>query len=291
MDSRFAAGGVYGLSTEDRVYSLLERKVEPFRLKVDRREREGARLKTASEVFDESTLMVLYTLLSKGTLDRVEGNLSSGKEANIFLALDSEENRVALKVYRVNTTSFRKLAPYIQGDPRFKSLPRDHRSLVFTWAKKEFKNLARLHDAGVRVPRPIHHLKNVLIMEYVGDDEQPGRTLRENPPGDPDASFAWMMETVERMVVDARLVHSDLSEYNVLVHPRDGGMVLIDMAQAVVLDHPRSEEFLARDIRNICTYFSRNGSVPAGDALKRCDELSRELLFKGLGGKAGPDDR
>ena len=40
----------------------------------------------------------------------------------------------------------------------------------------------------------------------------------------------------------ARLVHADLSEYNVLVHK--GELVVIDVSQSVELDHPRALDFL-----------------------------------------------
>ncbi len=251
--------GSVRVSIEDSVYELLRKKVEPFRVKVERREREDERLKTVGEVFDESTLMALYSILNKGILDTVEGNLSSGKEANIFLARDGSGNYVAVKIYRIHTTSFRKFAPYLDGDPRFKSLPRDHRALVFTWAKKEFKNLARLADSGVRVPRPLFQLKNVLVMEYIGTDEFPARTMKEVPPDDPEGAFAWSMETVEKMVTVSALVHADLSEYNILAMPGTGELVIIDVAQSVVLDHPMSGEFLQRDLRNLCRFFGRLG--------------------------------
>ncbi len=50
------------------------------------------------------------------------------------------------------------------------------------------------------------------------------------------------------------MVHADLSEYNVMLWE---GPVLIDMSQAVVLDHPHSEMFFERDLRNIISYFER----------------------------------
>jgi RIO kinase 1 len=253
------------VSIEDKVYRLLEKKVEPFRLKLDRREREGDRLKTSSEVFDESTMMTLYALLNREVLGGVEGNLSSGKEANIFLATDSRGEYVAIKIYRIHTTSFRRFTPYIDGDPRFKRIPKDHRALVFIWAKKEYKNLQRLRSAGLSVPRPLFHLNNVLVMEYVGTDEEPARPLKEEGTGDPAGELAWALDAVETMATKARLVHSDFSEYNILRHPGSGEKVIIDVAQSVVLDHPSSFEFLVRDISNITRYFVRAGAEDGPD--------------------------
>lgn len=45
------------------------------------------------------------------------------------------------------------------------------------------------------------------------------------------------------------MIHADLSEYNVLVS--DDKIWLIDVGQAVELDHPQTFYFLKRDIENI----------------------------------------
>jgi RIO kinase 1 len=59
---------------------------------------------------------------------------------------------------------------------------------------------------------------------------------------------------VDLLYREARLVHADLSEYNILYHEKP---YLIDMGQAVTLDHPQARTFLVRDIRNLNRYFSR----------------------------------
>jgi len=46
-----------------------------------------------------------------------------------------------------------------------------------------------------------------------------------------------------------RLVHADLSEYNILYH--DGSIVVIDVSQAVDRDHCNAMEFLRNDCSNI----------------------------------------
>ncbi len=55
----------------------------------------------------------------------------------------------------------------------------------------------------------------------------------------------------------AELVHGDLSEFNVLMD--DDVPVLIDVGQAVLLDHPMSEELLVRDMGNIARFFRKYG--------------------------------
>ncbi|MCS7109397.1 MAG: serine protein kinase RIO, partial [Candidatus Micrarchaeota archaeon] len=53
-----------------------------------------------------------------------------------------------------------------------------------------------------------------------------------------------------------------LSEFNILVNidnKKRSHLYLIDMGQAVLLDHPMAEEFLKRDVHNLVRYFSDFG--------------------------------
>jgi len=59
------------------------------------------------------------------------------------------------------------------------------------------------------------------------------------------------------MFKNCKLVHADLSEYNILYH--DHNIFIIDVAQAVEDDHPNAIYFLKRDCNNINNFFARNG--------------------------------
>jgi RIO kinase 1 len=63
---------------------------------------------------------------------------------------------------------------------------------------------------------------------------------------------------MKRLYRDARLVHADLSEYNILIDEQ-GDPVFIDMGQSVLTDHPRAQEFLRRDVSNIIKFFNEYG--------------------------------
>jgi len=54
-----------------------------------------------------------------------------------------------------------------------------------------------------------------------------------------------------------RLVHGDLSEYNMLWWK--DRLYFIDVSQSVEHDHPRSLEFLRMDIKNVSDFFARKG--------------------------------
>ena len=60
---------------------------------------------------------------------------------------------------------------------------------------------------------------------------------------------------IRDMYAKARLVHADLSEYNILY---DGGhLCLIDVSQSVEHDHPNALEFLRKDCHNINEFFRK----------------------------------
>ena len=59
------------------------------------------------------------------------------------------------------------------------------------------------------------------------------------------------------MYQTCRLVHGDLSEYNMLFYK--GKLYIIDVSQSVEHDHPRSLEFLRMDVKNVRDFFMRKG--------------------------------
>jgi RIO kinase 1 len=67
-----------------------------------------------------------------------------------------------------------------------------------------------------------------------------------------------LLEYMDLCYNRAGLVHGDLSEYNVLINGQD--TVLIDVGQAVVLEHPMAQELFVRDLKTIAAYFKRKGA-------------------------------
>ncbi|HLD75854.1 MAG TPA: RIO1 family regulatory kinase/ATPase, partial [Candidatus Norongarragalinales archaeon] len=163
------------------------------------------------------------------------------------------------------TSSFKNFHEYIQGDPRF-SMKRTHRELVKVWAKKEFANLRKAYEAGVRVPEPLACKDNVVMMEFLGEKGVPFPSLEEVVVEDPAAIYKDVLSSARTLYQKAHLVHADLSSFNILYHRK---AFLIDWAQAVLLEHPRSGAFLERDAHNLARFFNRAGlSVDPGRILK-----------------------
>jgi RIO kinase 1 len=219
----------------------------------------GDARKILDEVFDHRTLKAVHKLMNIGHLQTLDFPIATGKEASVFVGLTKRSDEVAVKIYRIGNATFNSIRQYIVDDPRFRSLSHDRRSVIHAWAQKEFKNLMRMHDAGVAVPAPIAYLENILIMEYlcVGDNHDPAPPLRSLRTFDAADVYKQLRRDVRRMVKDGGIVHGDLSEYNiVLVGERP---YIIDVSQGVVIEHPGARGFLERDAKNLAHFFERRG--------------------------------
>src|SRR3989338_4885552 len=142
------------------------------------------RFRTEENVFDQFTIRNLFVLSSKdffedGTLSPV----SIGKEANIFSALSGNE-KVIIKIYRLETADFRKMRDYIKVDPRYEDLAKKRREIIFAWAQREYRNLLAAREAMVKAPLPITFMKNILVMSLIGNDE-PSQKMKDAIPEKP----------------------------------------------------------------------------------------------------------
>jgi RIO kinase 1 len=211
--------------------------------------------KTINEVLDKTTIMALNDLINKHIISYVNGVVSSGKESQLFWAVDKNGRDIALKIYLVSTTSFKKRASYILGDSRFSKVKTGTRNLVYLWAKKEFRNLVQCVEHTIPSTQPIYVKKNILVMEFVGKNGVPEKTLVETEVSQKD--YESTISLIKRLYKEAKLVHGDLSEYNIF--KTDTGLILFDFASAVDILHPNAHEFLKRDINNISKFFVKRG--------------------------------
>ena len=118
------------------------------------REKDSERLRVEENVFDVPTLKLLYTIANKGIIKALGGSISTGKEANVFYA-EGQEKELAVKIYRISSSTFRAMDIYIMKDHRFTNIRNNKRDIIFAWTRKEFQNLKRAKSAVVRVPEPI----------------------------------------------------------------------------------------------------------------------------------------
>jgi len=135
--------------------------------------------KVMDDVLDKTTIMTLSKLINSGTLSYVNGVVGSGKESKMYWAVDPDGKDVALKIYLVTASNFKKRKPYLVDDPRFSHIKKGTRNMVELWAQKEFRNLTQCVKSGIPSIKPIRVLKNVLVLEFVGKNGVPAKTLVE----------------------------------------------------------------------------------------------------------------
>ena len=211
--------------------------------------------KVVNQVLDKSTMFTMYEMINAKILAYVNGIVRAGKESVLFWAVDPQGKDVALKVYLTSTSNFKKRAPYIIGDPRFSHLKKGTRNMVYLWAQKEFKNLKQCMRQDIPVVRPIHVSKNVLAMEFVGNNGKPAPTLHETEVDEND--YIQAIQIATDLYKKAKLVHGDLSEYNIF--KTENGLVVFDFGSAVDTMHPNAQNFLERDIKNMSYFFAKRG--------------------------------
>ncbi|KAL7792430.1 RIO1 family domain-containing protein [Trichoderma ceciliae] len=261
-------------SVDDQVSALSKHapKIRLDSVKQDgERDKDKADRATSEQVLDQRTRMILLQMINRGAVSEVHGAISTGKEANVYGAVSYDEEtgaatQRAIKVYKTAILVFKDRERYITGEHRFKGGfdKGNNRKMVKLWAEKEYRNLRRIYSAGILCPEPLALKLHVLVMGFLGDKKGWAypRLRDANLKGD-DVDQQWqnlhvqLLGTMRRMYQVCRLVHADLSEYNILYH--EGKLFIIDVSQSVEPDHPRSLEFLRMDIKNVGDFFRRKG--------------------------------
>nr|CAD7599407.1 unnamed protein product [Timema genevievae] len=225
---------------------------------------------TAEQVMDPRTRMILFKLLNRGTIASINGCISTGKEANVYHATSKTGEDRAIKIYKTSILIFKDRDKYVSGEfrqflktcyfpYRFRRGYCRHnpRKMVRTWAEKEMRNLVRMFTAGMSVPEPILLRSHVLLMDFIGKDGWPAPKLK-----DVDLSTSKACKLYRDTVImmwtmynKCKLVHADLSEFNMLYH--NSQIYIIDVSQSVEHDHPHALDFLRKDCTNITEFFKR----------------------------------
>jgi RIO kinase 1 len=216
--------------------------------------------------------------------------VKGGKEANVYCCRAHPRtgyDLLAVKVYRPrrlrnlrNDAQYRAGRNVLDDQGKRVQASREQRALGKktrfgrellhgSWLAHEYANLQLLHAAGVDVPMPIAQSENAILMEYLGDADEPAPALNqvsltreEAPP-----LFERLMHNVSLML-DKDRIHGDLSAYNVLYW--DGAVKIIDFPQSVdPFQNPDAFELFSRDVERLCQYFAHCGIQSDAPALAR----------------------
>uniref|UniRef100_A0A672SM69 Serine/threonine-protein kinase RIO1 n=1 Tax=Sinocyclocheilus grahami TaxID=75366 RepID=A0A672SM69_SINGR len=231
-----------------------QREADTFRVK-DKSDRA-----TVEQVLDPRTRMILFKMLSRGVFSEINGCISTGKEANVYHATTAKGESRAIKIYKTSILLFKDRDKYVSGEFRFRHgyCKGNPRKMVRTWAEKEMRNLIRLQTAQIPSPEPIMLRSHVLVMSFIGRDDMPAPLLKNAVLSESKSRelYLQIIQNMRIMYNDARLVHADLSEFNMLYH--NGDAYIIDVSQSVEHDHPHALEFLRKDCSNVNDFFQKH---------------------------------
>jgi RIO kinase 1 len=216
-----------------------------------------------------------WLVTSQGAVDTELGILKTGKEADVFLLERADPLApdravvMAAKRYRApEHRSFHRSASYTEGRSMKRS--RDERALkrkstfgrevaAGEWAISEWGALVRLWNLGLPVPYPVQIDGTEILMEWITHDGETAPRLAQTRP-EPALLQSYFDQVRDALatMVQAGIVHGDLSAYNILAAgPR---LVIIDLPQIVdLVGNLNGMDFLMRDCANICGWFRAKG--------------------------------
>lgn len=244
---------------------------------------------TSEQCLDPRTRLLLFRLLSSGFLELIDGCLSTGKEANVYYAKAGRSKKAqksskskqqhvsgpalpieaeniteyAIKIYKTSILVFKDRDKYVSGEHRWRKgyCKSNPRKMVKVWAEKEMRNYRRLHAAKIPCPTPVLLKSHVLIMEFLGTNGWPSPRLKDASLSDRRMREAYVQTILimRHMYQRCKLVHGDLSEYNLLWHNNE--IYVIDVSQSVEADHPSALDFLRKDASNVNDFFRKSGNL------------------------------
>ena len=208
--------------------------------------------KIYQNVFDKFTIALIRKLISQDYFEELEMPLAVGKEANVFIAKTKspDKKRVIVKIYRLENCNFNKMFDYIKQDPRYLSMRKNRRDIVFSWVQREYRNLLLAREA-INVPTPIIFKNNILVLEMIGE---PSPMLKDKKPKNPKKFLDLILKDVKSLWKQG-LVHGDLSAFNILNNSEKP--IFIDFSQATVTQSFDAKELLLRDLKNIKQFFAK----------------------------------
>lgn len=216
-----------------------------------------------------------WVVTSSGAIDTELGVLKTGKEADVHLVerrdphVEGSGVIMAAKRYRSSDhRSSHRAAAYTEGRSMKRS--RDNRALkrkstwgrivaAGEWATSEWNALRRCTELGLPVPYPVQIDETEILMEWITHDGESAPRLAQTRPGaDLGAHLYEQLRDALATLVQAGLVHGDLSPYNTLV--AGDRLVIIDLPQMVdLVGNPQGMDFLLRDCANMCAWFRARG--------------------------------
>ncbi|KAI9486333.1 MAG: RIO1 family-domain-containing protein [Benjaminiella poitrasii] len=193
--------------------------------------------------------LALKTFAKRGSVYSVGNQIGVGKESDIYLVADEDDNQHVLKLQRLGRMSFRTIKSKRDYLQKRKSASWMYMSRLA--AMKEYAFMKVLYENGFPVPEPIDQNRHCVVMGLI--DAFPLRQIEE--VGNPGKLYSELMSLIVKLA-QYGLIHGDFNEFNILIKS-DGSPILIDFPQMVSTSHINAEYYFNRDVECIRTFFRR----------------------------------
>jgi len=213
--------------------------------------------------------LALKTFVKRGSVYSVGNQIGVGKESDIYVVADENENQLALKIHRLGRISFRTIKSKRDYLQKRKSASWMYMSRLA--AMKEYAFMKVLYENGFPVPEPIDNVRHCVVMELI--DAYPLRQI--TGVQDPGQLYSDLMNLIVRLAQHG-LIHGDFNEFNILIK-ENGNPVLIDFPQMVSTSHPDAEWYFNRDVECIHTFFKKRFNYESTLYPKFKLDISREF--------------
>ena len=186
--------------------------------------------------------------------------IGKGKEAEVWLGIDFDNNFIAVKKHLYDKAEFKKIhksLAFASIKWRAKQLGKKLYEINIPRAKAQIESivLEKLYYKKFRVPKPISINRHILVTEAIMVNNNPAPRLVDTKPPNPQELEREILEEYASIKEKAKLVHGDLSPFNILI--TDDNFYIIDWPQAVPIDYEEAELLYERDVNNIRKFFEK----------------------------------
>jgi len=195
-------------------------------------------------------IYVLKILSNRNTITSIGPQIGIGKEAEIYLAHDSQEKDKILKMFRLGRSSFKQI-----------KRKRDISTSTSNWlllniqtAKREYDILNYLRQSSTSFPTPLYRSFHCIVMEpFYGSRLADAESL-----DDPQSVLEKIISNV-KIAYQNGYINGDLNEYNIMVN--NDNIFILDWPQAIKVDTINANVGLLKDVKNILKFFSKKYKI------------------------------
>lgn len=223
--------------------------------------------------------LALKALTSRNILKSVGNQIGVGKESDIYIACNDQDEQVCLKLHRLGRNSFRQLKnkrDYLKHRKNFNWLYLSRLS-----AMKEFAFMKALYENGFPVPKPHDFNRHTVCMQLM----QGHPLCHVHHVSDVQQVYDDCMNLIVHLG-NYGLIHSDFNEFNLILSDKDK-VTLIDFPQMVSTSHLNAEYYFDRDVQCMRDFFRRrfnfeSESVPKFSDIKKVNSLDVQVNASGF---------